>query len=153
MPFYRKHIDSIDITTSVEAPGYTLREEEPQSHSIRIDGWVYAKSLDDALLLFAGEAEEVPARIAKIVLLQSGWLGPDVKTALEMDAAISAVIEKLLAYGMPREAAKITWFESTSFERRNPMLVTMQKYLGRTDIELDQLFEKVRIMRAAELAA
>ncbi len=95
----------------------------------------------------------VPARFAKLALLASGWLGPQITTVEAMDAAILAQISAMVPAGLAREAAKLAWLGSKQFERDNPTLAAMSAALGKTPEQVDALFESARQMQRAEDAA
>lgn len=95
----------------------------------------------------------VPARFAKLALLASGWLGPQITTVEQMDAAILAQISAMVPAGLGREAAKLAWLGSKQFERDNPTLAAMSAALGKTSAQVDALFESARAMQRAEDAA
>ena len=97
--------------------------------------------------------ESVPKRLARLVLLGSGKLGPSVTTLAQLDAAILGRIDDLIPAGLQREAAKAAWSDSSVFEFRNPTLRAMMVALGITEPELIAMFQQAEAMRQAELSA
>ncbi len=95
----------------------------------------------------------VPARFAKLALLSSGWLGPQITTVEQMDAAILAQISAMVPAGIAREAAKLAWLESRVFEEDNPTLAAMATALLKTRAQVEALFDAAHEMQRAEDAA
>jgi hypothetical protein len=109
------------------------------------------------LLVSGGQAYDqsstvrpVPRRFGKLALLESGWLGPQITTLAQLDAAVLGQIDVMVPAGFARESAKAAWIDSRQFERNNPTLDAMVHALGKTDAQCDALFARAHALWAAE---
>lgn len=84
--------------------------------------------------------ESLPARIGKFVLLEAGWLGPQITTTEQLDAAVLGAISQMIPAGLQRERAKLDWLESSEFQSSNPTLNAMVQKLGKTQAQKEALF-------------
>ena len=97
--------------------------------------------------------DAIPRRLARLVLLASGRLGPSVTTLDQLDAAILGAINAMVPAGIQREAARGAYIDSIVWERRNATLIALMTALGMTEADRDGLFQQADAMRQAELAA
>jgi hypothetical protein len=123
-----------------------LDELEPHKHSgaplmIVSGGAAYDQS---------STVRPVPRRFGKLALLESGWLGPQITTLAQLDAAVLGQIDAMVPAGFARESAKAAWIDSRQFERHNPTLDAMVHALGKTDAQCDALFARAHALWAAE---
>jgi len=70
--FYKKDTSNNTILFApdiVEGNSYVLRSEEHESYTYPIDGWVWAETIDDAMIKFVGN----PSAIPDFVVLPEGF--------------------------------------------------------------------------------
>lgn len=56
--FYKKDNNTIIYGDIVNGPDYVLQIQDKESYSYPYDGWIYAESLDDAIVMFALSATD-----------------------------------------------------------------------------------------------
>lgn len=149
MPFFKRDGENVLASSSLDGPGYSLREDAHAEHTYPVDGWVWADSLDAALPLLV-VTDAVPFRFGAAAILASGMLGPDVTTPSQMDAAIEAVIASLPISAAEKAVAVLSWRRATEIRRDNPLVAAIAQARGLSEADVDAMFAAARAMQAAE---